>query len=80
MGGGTESWYSQDPYPRWVIDKQENNCGGSSQGVRGPAPTLGSPAGGPAPGRQVPKTLSFEGHWGLLLGESEDYGKQRLHS
>ena len=63
-----------------LIHEWKNNCRGSPQRVRGPSPTSCFPASGPAPGRQVPKTLGFEGQGGLLLGKPEGYGKQRLHS
>ena len=32
-------------------------------------------AGGPELGRRASRTYGFEGQWGLLLGDSQGYGK-----
>ena len=76
--GGVETQYSQDPSP-WVGNPQMRgyyNCKGSSQGMSGPSPTLGSPPRGLAPRRQAPRMFGFEGQWGLLLGKLRAIGKR----
>ena len=46
----------------------------------------GSPAccggeeGSLEPGRQAPRASGFEGQWGLIAADPQDWGKQRLHS